>query len=152
MKLTKQIIPIFLIIIFNHFDNVFARSVNIGKVNPEISAILDDSSINKGVLVPRMDSISGTLITCAIESLMVYQTNGNKEFYYKNGTTRENIGNELTMNVAPTVTTNAATSITAFAATLNGTGNPNGTATTGWFRYATVSPGTGNNTLEQGLL
>ncbi|MBK9042589.1 MAG: tail fiber domain-containing protein [Saprospiraceae bacterium] len=146
MKLTKQIIPIFLIIIFNHFDNVFARSVNIGKVNPEISAILDVSSTNKGVLVPRMDSISGTLITCAIESLMVYQTNGNKEFYYKNGTTRENIGNELTMNVAPTVTTNAATSITAFAATLNGTGNPNGTATTGWFRYATVSPGTGNNT------
>ncbi len=45
----------------------------------------------------------------------------------------------------PTVTTNAATSVTAFAATLNGTGNPNGSATTGWFRYSTVSPGTVNN-------
>ena len=30
-------------------------------------------------------------------------------------------------------------------ATLNGTANPNGAATTGWFRYATTNPGTCND-------
>ena len=34
----------------------------------------------------------------------------------------------------------AATSITATTATLNGSANPNGAATTGWFRYATTRP------------
>ncbi|MBL8918711.1 MAG: hypothetical protein JNJ54_07635, partial [Myxococcaceae bacterium] len=41
----------------------------------------------------------------------------------------------------PTVTTSPATSVTATSATLNGAANPNGQATTGWFRYATTSPG-----------
>ena len=41
-----------------------------------------------------------------------------------------------------TVSTSAATSITASSAVLNGTGNPNGAAATGWFRYATTDPGT----------
>ncbi|HZV69210.1 MAG TPA: DUF1566 domain-containing protein [Saprospiraceae bacterium] len=45
----------------------------------------------------------------------------------------------------PTVTTNSATSITITTAILNGTGNPNGDATTAWFRYSTVSPGTPND-------
>ena len=60
-------------------------------------------------------------------------------------------GNLLTFTTpaappVPSVTTNAATTVTALTATLNGAGNPNGSATTGWFRYSTVSPGTGNNT------
>ncbi len=46
----------------------------------------------------------------------------------------------------PTVSTSSATSLTGTAATLNGTGNPNGAAATGWFRYGTASPGTGNDT------
>ena len=45
----------------------------------------------------------------------------------------------------PTVTTDAATLITAATATLNGSANPNGDATTGWFRYSTTSPGTCND-------
>ena len=32
------------------------------------------------------------------------------------------------------------------AATLNGTANPNGATTTGWFRYSTTNPGTCNDT------
>jgi MYXO-CTERM domain-containing protein len=46
----------------------------------------------------------------------------------------------------PSVTTNAATSIATTTATLNGSANPNGDNTTGWFRYATASPGTCNDT------
>lgn len=44
------------------------------------------------------------------------------------------------------VTTNAASPIAVTSATLNGSANPNGLPTTGWFRYSTTSPGTCNNT------
>jgi hypothetical protein len=46
----------------------------------------------------------------------------------------------------PVVTTVAATSVGSTGATLNGTANPDQVATTGWFRYATTSPGTCNDT------
>jgi MYXO-CTERM domain-containing protein len=52
----------------------------------------------------------------------------------------------FTTSSTPAVTTNAATSVTATTATLNGAGDPNGSATTAWFRYATVNPGTCNDT------
>ncbi|MBK8252377.1 MAG: hypothetical protein IPK82_06875 [Polyangiaceae bacterium] len=51
-----------------------------------------------------------------------------------------------TLAAAPTVTTGSATALTGTGATLNATGNPGGSATTGWFRYATSSPGTCNDT------
>jgi hypothetical protein len=47
---------------------------------------------------------------------------------------------------APTVTTSAATSLTATGATLNGSANPNGASSTGWFRYSTIDPGTCDDT------
>jgi len=47
---------------------------------------------------------------------------------------------------APTAATTAASGITSTSASLNGSGNPNGEATTGWFRVNTVSPGTCNDT------
>lgn len=47
---------------------------------------------------------------------------------------------------APTVTTSAATSIGENSATLNGSANPNGQTTTGWFRYSTTNPGSCNDT------
>jgi hypothetical protein len=47
---------------------------------------------------------------------------------------------------APTAATSAASSIASTSAVLNGSGNPDGEATTGWFRYDTTSPGTCNDT------
>jgi hypothetical protein len=41
----------------------------------------------------------------------------------------------------PTVTTQVATAVSSTTATINGTGNPNGFAATGWFRYSTTNPG-----------
>lgn len=46
----------------------------------------------------------------------------------------------------PIVVTNAATSVTGNSATLNGSANPNGFASTGYFRYSTTNPGTCNDT------
>src|SRR3989344_3706569 len=45
----------------------------------------------------------------------------------------------------PTVTTQVQSNVTQTGATLNGTANPNGTATTGWFRYRTSSTGSCND-------
>ncbi|MFN3301935.1 MAG: LamG-like jellyroll fold domain-containing protein, partial [Patescibacteria group bacterium] len=53
-----------------------------------------------------------------------------------------------TFNLAinpPTVSTINATNITSNEAILNGLVNPNGSATTGWFRYSTTNPGTCND-------
>ncbi len=47
---------------------------------------------------------------------------------------------------APVVTTAAASSVGYQSATLNGTGNPNRSATTGWFRYSTTEPASCNDT------
>src|SRR4029079_10846822 len=41
---------------------------------------------------------------------------------------------------SPTVTTNAATSVTNLTATLQGSANPNGDASVGWFRFSTTNP------------
>nr|MDQ3037517.1 fibronectin type III domain-containing protein [Myxococcota bacterium] len=52
----------------------------------------------------------------------------------------------FTTSSPPSVSTDAATAISSTAATLNGSASPNGTATTGWFRYHTSDPGTCNDT------
>jgi hypothetical protein len=54
-----------------------------------------------------------------------------------------------TLAGAPTITTNPATAITGTTATLNGTVNPNGIATTYWFDYGTTT-GYGSSTAAQG--
>ncbi|MBI2595096.1 MAG: prepilin-type N-terminal cleavage/methylation domain-containing protein, partial [Candidatus Colwellbacteria bacterium] len=46
----------------------------------------------------------------------------------------------------PTVTTSVASNVSTSTATLNGSANPNGAATTGWFRYSTADPGSCNDT------
>lgn len=51
-----------------------------------------------------------------------------------------------TTSTPPTVNTNDATNITASSTTLNGSTNPNGLATTGWFRYSITDPGSCNDT------
>ena len=51
----------------------------------------------------------------------------------------------FTAPMPPTVATLAATPVTATTATLNGSSNPNGNSTIGWFRYSTSSPGTCND-------
>lgn len=43
------------------------------------------------------------------------------------------------------VVTNNASPVANTSATLNGSANPNGYTTTGWFRYSTISPGTCND-------
>ena len=100
---------------------------------------VSDASIGAGVsAVPYSFGISGllpgtTYYFCAIS-------------YNGIGTSFGTLMSFTTLASPPAVTTNASSGLTGSTATLNGTANPNGDAATGWFRYATVSPGTCNDT------
>src|SRR6185369_9430797 len=51
-----------------------------------------------------------------------------------------------TSAVAPVVTTSSVSGVTNSSATLNGSANPSGADTTGWFRYGSTDPGACNDT------
>ena len=54
--------------------------------SPDISAMLDLKSTNKGFLVPRMTAMQRNGITPVATGLLVYQTDAPAGFYYYNGT------------------------------------------------------------------
>jgi hypothetical protein len=64
-----------------------------------------------------------------------YNTVGNSDY---SSTT------QATTAFAPTVVTNAATNV-GTSTTLNGSANPNGVASIGWFRYSTTTPSSCDN-------
>lgn len=107
----KQVIIIF-ITLFS--IDLYSQSVGIGTSSPNASAILDIISTDKGLLIPRMDSIARIQIAAPSQSLMVYQTNANKGFYYHNGTVWLKIGgdgNEWTKNGSNEIYTTKAIGI-----------------------------------------
>ncbi len=61
------------------------ENVAIGSSSPHPSAILDITSTNKGVLIPRMSEVERETITSPAEGLLVFQNNGNRGFYYFDG-------------------------------------------------------------------
>src|ERR1700733_6044094 len=62
-----------------------AQSVGINTATPHPSAMLDISSTNKGLLMPRMTSAQRNAIATPAEGLKVYDTD-TKTFWYYNGT------------------------------------------------------------------
>eukprot|EP01041_Mallomonas_annulata_P000225 gene225-410_t len=71
-----------------------AQSVGINNTGAtaQPSAMLDVSSTNKGLLVPRMTIAQRDAIASPATGLLVYQTNGTAGFYYYNGTVWTAIG------------------------------------------------------------
>ena len=57
----------------------------IGTNSPNTSAILDVSSTNKGVLVPRMTASQKNAISSPTTGLLIFQTDAQTGFYYYNG-------------------------------------------------------------------
>jgi hypothetical protein len=66
----------------------FSQSVSISNtvVTPDSTAILDISSTQKGLLIPRMTAQQKTAIAGPATGLLIYQTDGDPGFYYYNGT------------------------------------------------------------------
>jgi hypothetical protein len=65
------------------------QSGNVGINNdnsaPDPSAMLDIKSTDKGLLIPRMDSVQRVSISNPASGLLVYQTDGKAGFYFYNG-------------------------------------------------------------------
>ena len=60
--------------------------VAIGTTTPNTSALVDMTSNNKGVLLPRMTITQRNAITTPATGLLIYQTNSTPGFYMYNGT------------------------------------------------------------------
>jgi len=93
MKTYLCIISFF--IFFLQTENLKSQvAVNITGNPPDNSAMLDVSSNSKGILIPRMLENERNSISSPAHGLMLYQTDGEKGFYYYNGTSWLYIGNE----------------------------------------------------------
>lgn len=77
----KKLLILFSSLIVINF--CLGQSVGIGTASPNINAALEISSSSKGVLIPRMDSVSRKNIP-AVNGMMVYDTD-TKCFWYHDG-------------------------------------------------------------------
>lgn len=60
-------------------------NVGIGTKSPDVSAVLDIQSVDKGLLIPRLTLDQRNAINNPANGLMVYQTNETSGFYFFNG-------------------------------------------------------------------
>ena len=89
-------------------SNLFAQ-VGIGTTAPNASAMLDITSTNKGLLIPRVNLISltdATTIANPLTSLLVYNTNsgltGGSGYYYNSGSSGLPVWTKLATGTAGT--------------------------------------------------
>src|SRR4051812_42196127 len=68
------------------------NSIGIGTFNPNASAVLDISSSNKGLLIPRLGTSQRTAINSPAKGLMVYDTSSSS-FWLYNGIAWDEIQN-----------------------------------------------------------
>ena len=83
---------IFLSLLF--FSVTAYAQVGIGTQTPNASAALEVKDTTRGVLIPRMTVSQRTAIVNPAEALMIYQTNGEKGFWYFDGGQWAKIGNQ----------------------------------------------------------
>ncbi len=83
-----------LIIALTFFVKIsFAQvSINTTGANPHASSMLDVASTDKGMLIPRMDSVQRKAIVSPAQGLMVFQTRGDVGYYFYAGTTWHKVG------------------------------------------------------------
>ena len=72
---------VFAIIFVIHSIALFAQNIGIGGT-PHPSAMLDITSTNKGILIPRMTTAQRLLIAMPATGLLVYDTNTNSFWCY----------------------------------------------------------------------
>ncbi|MEL6660246.1 MAG: hypothetical protein AAFR36_27520, partial [Bacteroidota bacterium] len=61
-------------------------AINADGASPDASAILDITSTDQGILIPRMDSLSRQSISDPANGLMVFDTSSNSFWYYTDST------------------------------------------------------------------
>ncbi len=96
LRRLQKAFPTFLIVVVISLiaeKTVQAQGVGIGTVDPDKSAILDLSSSDKGLLLPRMSLKNRSGIDNPAKGLMVYQTDYLSGIYVYNGTDWTALGN-----------------------------------------------------------
>lgn len=78
----KKIFFVLLFFFFNISVSFSQNNVGIGTTTPDPSSILDLSSADKGILVPRVTTAQRLLIVNPANGLLVFDTDGNCFFYY----------------------------------------------------------------------
>ena len=77
-------------------------NVGIGTLSPDASALLDINSTNKGVLVPRMTTAQRLAIPTPANALLVFDTDSNCFFFYKQSNTSWNSLCAVAGTIGPT--------------------------------------------------
>ncbi|MEI7725933.1 MAG: fibronectin type III domain-containing protein [Bacteroidota bacterium] len=111
-------------------------AINNTGADPANSAMLDVSSLTKGVLIPRMTAVQRTAIVSPVKGLLVYQEDGTEGFYYfdgaawtrlSDGTGTVAIANGGTGTTTGSITGTNALTFTAGGSNQNVTLRPSGT-------------------------
>jgi hypothetical protein len=110
-------------------SGLFAQvAINKTGAAPDPSAVLEVSSTDAGVLIPRMQMAQRVEILSPPDGLVVYQTDGNKDFYYSRAgiwyqlNQKQAIRNEVIMGASPIFTPSGTFSATLVTAVTNGLG------------------------------
>jgi hypothetical protein len=77
----KQLFPILMFLLMPFCAN---SQIGIGTITPNTSSLLDVSSTDKGLLIPRLTTLQREAIISPTESLTVYDTDVNLYYYYSN--------------------------------------------------------------------
>lgn len=85
MKFSTLFIVILMTLLSFQFINAQSVGINSTGAAPNASAMLDVSSTNTGMLVPRMTQAQRNLIASPATGLLIYQTDNTPGFYYYNG-------------------------------------------------------------------
>jgi len=89
----KRTLLLFAILLLLGIQTFAQTGVAINKTgnDPDTSAMLDVSSTEKGLLIPRMTEAQRTAIVSPATGLLVYQNDGTEEFYYYDGSAWTNL-------------------------------------------------------------
>ncbi|MBN1340449.1 MAG: hypothetical protein JXA03_14060 [Bacteroidales bacterium] len=80
--LNSRVLMVVLMIIFTAFIGVAQVGINTDQSDPDASAMLDISSLNKGMLIPRMTAAQRNAIASPATGLLVYVTDDNNFYYW----------------------------------------------------------------------
>ena len=103
IKKTKSV-GLLIILFFLSFTAVAQVAINTTGNDPDASAMLDITSTNKGLLIPRLTSVQKTQINNPAMGLLVYQTDGSIGFYYNLGTPASPNWVHLSSGIVSTIT------------------------------------------------
>ncbi len=94
----KKIVLFFAILFFAFITE--AQNVGIGTNTPNAAAILDISSSNKGLLIPRMNSTQRNAIAAPVKGLMTFDSSKNSFWFYTGNGWKEIAGNTYSSDSA----------------------------------------------------